>query len=113
MSTRRSVLALALLGGTAAVAPACATSTAASTTGSTSKGWTLRIGTIGSKNQLTGPVGYLHAQGKLQALLTGANVTAIEVYTFPNGPDLNQALLGGKLDLASYGDTPALVARGA
>jgi ABC-type nitrate/sulfonate/bicarbonate transport system substrate-binding protein len=110
VTTRRSVLALALLGGTAAAASACGGSKAAGA--GASDGWTLRIGTIGTKNQLTGPVGYLHAQGTLQALLTGAHVTGIEVYTFPNGPDLNQALLGGKLDLASYGDTPALVARG-
>ena len=30
---------------------------------------TLRIGTIGSKNQLTGPTGYLHKQGRLLGLL--------------------------------------------
>jgi NitT/TauT family transport system substrate-binding protein/sulfonate transport system substrate-binding protein len=112
MTTRRSVLALALLGGAAAVTSACGDDKASGATGSSEDGWTLRIGTIGSKNQLTGPVGYLHAQGKLQALLAGAKVTGVEVYTFPNGPDLNQALLGGKLDLAGYGDTPALVARG-
>jgi ABC-type nitrate/sulfonate/bicarbonate transport system substrate-binding protein len=110
MTTRRSVLGLALLGGTAALAAGCGSSAAGA---NSSGGWTLRIGTIGTKNQLTAPVGYLHAKGKLLPLLADAKVTAIEVYTFPNGPDLNQALLGGKLDLASYGDTPALVARGA
>nr|WP_272918060.1 NrtA/SsuA/CpmA family ABC transporter substrate-binding protein [Actinomadura rayongensis] len=44
--------------------------------------------------------------------LKAAGVTKIQVATFPNGPDLNQALAGGSLDLATYGDTPALVARG-
>jgi hypothetical protein len=40
-------------------------------------------------------------------------VTGVKVVTFPNGPDLNQALAAGELDVATYGDTPALVARGA
>ncbi|MFB9237977.1 ABC transporter substrate-binding protein [Plantactinospora siamensis] len=108
--SRRSVLALALLGGVAAAAGGCGADAAS---GASDAAWTLRIGTIGSRNRLTGPVGWLHAQNKLLPLLAAAHVEKIEVYTFPNGPDLNQALVGGKLDLASYGDTPALVARGA
>ncbi|GII63807.1 hypothetical protein Skr01_38920 [Sphaerisporangium krabiense] len=78
-----------------------------------SSGYTLRIGVIGSGNKLTGVFGYLQDKGKLLPLLTGAGVRKIEVYSFPNGPDLNQALVAGELDVASYGDTPALVARGA
>jgi NitT/TauT family transport system substrate-binding protein/sulfonate transport system substrate-binding protein len=111
MTTRRSFLSLAVLGAAAAAVAACGEDSAGASGGT--GGWTLRIGTIGSKNQLTGPTGYLHKQGKLLGLLAGAKVEKIEVYTFPNGPDLNQALLGGKLDLASYGDTTSLVARGA
>jgi ABC-type nitrate/sulfonate/bicarbonate transport system substrate-binding protein len=110
--TRRSVLSLAVLGGAAAVAAACGAKDRAAQAGS-GDNWTLRIGTIGSKNQLTRPTGYLHAKNQLLPLLSAAKVGAIEVYTFPNGPDLNQALVGNKLDVASYGDTPALVARGA
>jgi ABC-type nitrate/sulfonate/bicarbonate transport system substrate-binding protein len=45
--------------------------------------------------------------------LSRLGVTDVKVVTFPNGPDLNQAIVAGELDLASYGDTPALVARGA
>jgi NitT/TauT family transport system substrate-binding protein/sulfonate transport system substrate-binding protein len=108
--SRRSVLALALLGGTAAATAACGDDGSANAAPGE---WTLRIGTIGSKNRLTGPVGYLHAKDKLLPLLAAAKVGAIEVFTFPNGPDLNQALAGEKLDLATYGDTPALIARGA
>ena len=68
---------------------------------------------IGSGNRLTGPVGYLHDKNALVPLLADAGVTGIQVFSFPNGPDLNQALVAGELDLATYGDTPALVARGA
>ncbi|GAA4513977.1 hypothetical protein GCM10023096_24990 [Nonomuraea ferruginea] len=75
--------------------------------------FTLRIGVIGSGNRLTGPVGYLHDKSALVPLLADAGVGGVEVFSFPNGPDLNQALVAGELDLATYGDTPALVARGA
>ena len=75
--------------------------------------FTLRIGAIGNSNQLSGPVGYLNSKGALVPALSSIGVTAVKVVTFPNGPDLNQALAAGELDLATYGDTPALVARGA
>jgi ABC-type nitrate/sulfonate/bicarbonate transport system substrate-binding protein len=109
--SRRSVLSLAVLGGVAAASAACGRDAAANA--GSGDHWTLRIGTIGSKNQLTSPTGYLHAKNELLPLLAAAKVGAIEVYTFPNGPDLNQALVGNRLDIASYGDTPALIARGA
>lgn len=75
--------------------------------------YTLRVGAIGNSNQISGPVGYLHSKGELVPLLAGERVADVKVVTFPNGPDLNQALAAGELDLAVYGDTPALVARGA
>ncbi|MGV9330451.1 hypothetical protein [Nocardia sp. NPDC003726] len=70
---------------------------------------TLRIGTIGTGNVLTGPVGFAHQRGAVLPALKPLGVDAVEVYSFPNGPDLNQALVGGRLDVATYGDTPALV----
>ncbi|MDG4764727.1 ABC transporter substrate-binding protein [Solwaraspora sp. WMMD406] len=76
-------------------------------------GYTLRIGAIGNSNKLSGPVGWLHERGELVPALAEAGVGDVAVVTFPNGPDLNQALAAGELDLAVYGDTPALVARGA
>ncbi|MFI7547138.1 ABC transporter substrate-binding protein [Actinoplanes sp. NPDC049599] len=75
--------------------------------------FTLRVGAIGNGNQLSGPVGYLNSKNGLVPALSAVGVSAIKVVTFPNGPDLNQALAAGELDLATYGDTPALVARGA
>ncbi|WP_019630152.1 ABC transporter substrate-binding protein [Actinomadura atramentaria] len=77
-------------------------------------GGTLRIGVIGSGagNRLNGATGFLNERGGLLPELKAAGITKIQVATFPNGPDLNQALAGGSLDLGVYGDTPALVARG-
>ncbi|MEU8236082.1 ABC transporter substrate-binding protein [Actinoplanes sp. NPDC048967] len=75
--------------------------------------FTLRIGAIGNGNKLSGPVGYLNSKNGLVPALSSLGVTGVKVVTFPNGPDLNQALAAGELDLATYGDTPALVARGA
>ncbi|GAA3388480.1 ABC transporter substrate-binding protein [Cryptosporangium minutisporangium] len=73
----------------------------------------LRVGSIGNSNAISGPIGYWHEQGKLVPALESLGVTDIKVVTFQNGPDLNQALAADELDLALYGDTPALVAKGA
>ncbi|GGN75060.1 hypothetical protein GCM10010112_45900 [Actinoplanes lobatus] len=73
----------------------------------------LRVGAIGNSNAISGPIGYWHKQGKLVPALASLGVTDLKVVTFPNGPDLNQALVADELDLALYGDTPALVAKGA
>jgi len=73
---------------------------------------TLRIGVIGSNNVISGPTGFAHSRGELLETFAPLGVNKVEVFNFPNGPDLNQALIGGRLDVANYGDTPALVARG-
>ncbi|WP_168220972.1 ABC transporter substrate-binding protein [Actinomadura sp. WMMA1423] len=89
-------------------AAACGSSEADSGSG------TLRIGVIGSGvgNKLTRAVGFLDQRGELLPELKAAGITKIKVATFPNGPDLNQALAGGSLDIGQYGDTPALIGRG-
>lgn len=89
-------------------ATACASSEADSGSG------TLRIGVIGSGvgNKLIRAVGFLEQRGELLPELKAAGITKIKVATFPNGPDLNQALAGGSLDIGMYGDTPALIGRG-
>jgi NitT/TauT family transport system substrate-binding protein/sulfonate transport system substrate-binding protein len=108
----RTATALAALLALAGLAAGCGDgkADAAGTTGQT---YTLRIGSIGTNNNLSGPTGYWNRKGQLVPALRRVGVTAVKVVTFPNGPDLNQALVAGELDLATYGDTPALVARGA
>jgi sulfonate transport system substrate-binding protein len=89
-------------------ATACGSSAAAGGSG------TLRVGVIGSAvgNKLTRAVGFLDERGELLPELKAAGITKIKVATFQNGPDLNQALAGGSLDIGMYGDTPALIGRG-
>ncbi|WP_223290925.1 ABC transporter substrate-binding protein [Streptomyces avicenniae] len=107
---RRLVTAIAVPLALVAAATGCSAEAADDAGGS--GGNTLRVGVIGSRAQLSGPIGYLDEQGELLPALAEFGFDAIEVSPFPNGPDLNQALVGGSLDVASYGDTPALVARG-
>lgn len=75
--------------------------------------FTLRVGFIGTKPEWGGPEGYANSQGDLVAALEGFGVTEIETFQFGNGPDLNNALAGGDLDVGLYGDTPAINARAA
>ncbi|RKN44773.1 ABC transporter substrate-binding protein [Streptomyces hoynatensis] len=107
---RRLLSTAAPLAALAMLAAGC--SDAASGSDGGSSGHTLRVGVIGSKAELSGPIGFLDSLGELQPRLADLGFTKVEVYPFPNGPDLNQALVGGSLDVATYGDTPALVARG-
>jgi NitT/TauT family transport system substrate-binding protein/sulfonate transport system substrate-binding protein len=107
---RRRTLTAVVLTGLLALTGCGAASGAAAGPGD---GFTLRIGAIGTGNKLSGPLGYLDSTGGLVPALASLGVTGVKVVTFPNGPDLNQALAAGELDVATYGDTPALVARGA
>ncbi|GAA0362466.1 hypothetical protein GCM10009530_10090 [Microbispora corallina] len=114
MTTRRSfvLLAAAALALPAALSACGRDAATGAPSGGASTPYTLRIGVIGTGNRLTGVFGYLDSVRKLIPLLAPAGVAAVKTYTFPNGPDLNQALVSGALDVATYGDTPALVARG-
>ncbi|WP_173390590.1 ABC transporter substrate-binding protein [Actinomadura litoris] len=75
---------------------------------------TLRVGVIGTAvgNKLNRTVGFLDERGELLPELKAAGIDKIQVATFQNGPDLNQALAGGSLDIGIYGDTPALIGHG-
>ncbi|SRR5579883_1172782 len=72
---------------------------------------TLRLGIIGNTQAPTGPIGWAIHKGKLKPELEKLGITQIETFNFPNGPDLNEALVSDKLDIGIYGDTPALIAR--
>jgi sulfonate transport system substrate-binding protein len=72
-------------------------------TGSTSEG----------KPAVTGAEGWSIEKGFLQEELKKIGITEIEYYAFPNGPNLNEAFASGEIDLGIFGDTPALLARGA
>lgn len=71
---------------------------------------TLRIGYVGS-SEPTGPLGWAKKKGILDSELQKAGFKKITFARFPNGPDLNEALVAGQLDVGSLGDTPAIVLR--
>ena len=77
-------------------------------------GYTPRVGIISSGNgALGGAEGWALHTGLLRRELRKAGIVDVQFVKFPNGPDLNEALAGGALDVGLLGDTPALIARGA
>ncbi|MBD2691175.1 ABC transporter substrate-binding protein [Anabaena catenula] len=74
---------------------------------------TLRLGFIStSKTKIpTGPTGWAMQQGKLIPELQKVGITEVKTISFPNGPNLNEALVAGEIDVGIYGDTPALIAK--
>jgi NitT/TauT family transport system substrate-binding protein/sulfonate transport system substrate-binding protein len=71
----------------------------------------LRLGYIGTGKVPTAPSGWALQQGYLQRELKALGIGSVKTFGFPNGPDLNEALGSGALDVGIYGDTPAIVAR--
>lgn len=102
------VLRVALAAATVTVAVP-----AAVTASPPAEGFTLRVGFIGTQPEWGSVEGYAFDEGLLLEHLAPAGVSDIESFQFGNGPDLNQAVAGGSLDLGVYGDTPAINARAA
>jgi sulfonate transport system substrate-binding protein len=74
----------------------------------------LRLGFIGTgEAQPVGAEGWAYQQGELKPVLDQLGFAGVTFVRFANGPDLNEALSGGSLDVGIYGDTPALVGRAA
>jgi sulfonate transport system substrate-binding protein len=74
----------------------------------------LRFGYIGTAEASpVGAEGFAFKQGGLLDELKRLGFQKPEFARFANGPDLNEALSGGSIDVGIYGDTPALVGRAA
>jgi len=74
----------------------------------------LRLGFIGiGEQQPIGAEGWAYKRGLLAPVLHKLGFSDVSFLRFVNGPDLNEALSGGSLDVGIYGDTPALVGRAA
>jgi len=73
----------------------------------------LRYGFIGANklNLPRGAEGWGLYKGIIQEALAPYGVTKVELTAFPNGPDQSEALISGRLDFGSLGDTPAILAR--
>lgn len=108
--TRRAVLQAALAVAVAAGVPLGVSGASPAVA---ADGFTLRVGFIGTQPEWGSVEGYAFDDGLLLEHLAAAGVTDIESFQFGNGPDLNQALAGGSLDLGIYGDTPAINGRAA
>jgi NitT/TauT family transport system substrate-binding protein/sulfonate transport system substrate-binding protein len=65
----------------------------------------LRVGYAGLTSTPLGPFGWAKEKG----LLEREGFKEIRLAKFANGPDLNEALVAGQLDIGIYGDTPAIV----
>lgn len=74
---------------------------------------TLRLGYIatGGTKAPSVPTGWALHEGILKQELQEEGIVDVQVVGFPNGPDLNEALVAGELDVGIYGDTPAVVAK--
>jgi NitT/TauT family transport system substrate-binding protein/sulfonate transport system substrate-binding protein len=85
-------------------------STASHPTGNSS---TLRLAFISTNNAKTptGPIGWAMYKNKFLPQLKPLGIEKVQKLTFPNGPNLNEAIVAGKVDVGILGDTPALVAR--
>ena len=88
--------------------PAADTGKTTQTSQATTSNQTLRIGYIGPSETAGGAVGWALHQGSLQAAVQPLGFAEVKEYVFPNGPDLNEALLSNQLDIGIFGDTPAL-----
>lgn len=74
----------------------------------------LRVGFIGTGElRPIGAEGWAYRSGDLSRVVRLLGLGDIHFVRFANGPDLNEALSGGSLDVGIYGDTPALVGRAA
>ncbi|MEK8129961.1 ABC transporter substrate-binding protein [Paenibacillus filicis] len=74
---------------------------------------TLSYGYIGtSKLNYPGTAeGWGFYKGIIQEELKKYGITDIKLTAFPNGPDLSESLISGRLDFGSLGDTPAILAK--
>jgi sulfonate transport system substrate-binding protein len=99
--------------------PESSGSEASNKNGETAKeGKTIRIGYINStgnsdegKPAIGAAEGWAIEKGFLQEELEKVGITNFEYFAFPNGPNLNEAMAAGELDLGIFGDTPALIAK--
>jgi NitT/TauT family transport system substrate-binding protein/sulfonate transport system substrate-binding protein len=77
-------------------------------------GRVLRVGFISSDSKVPiGPEGWAQQKGDLLQTLQTLGISEVKFIPFDGGPALNEALSSNQLDLAFYGDTPALVGRSA
>jgi ABC-type nitrate/sulfonate/bicarbonate transport system substrate-binding protein len=73
----------------------------------------LNYGYIGTtkENLPGGAEGWGFYKGIIQEELKKYGINEVKLTAFPNGPDLSESLISGRLDFGNLGDTPAILAR--
>ncbi|TKC16431.1 ABC transporter substrate-binding protein [Robertmurraya kyonggiensis] len=73
----------------------------------------LNLGYIGINklNLPSGAEGWGLHKGIIQEKLKKHGIKEINLTAFPNGPDLNESLISGRLNVGNLGDTPAILAK--
>jgi len=73
---------------------------------------TLRIGYISQAGaEMGGAEGWALKTGTLQKSLKPFGITNVIAVPIPSGPEINQFIAAGEIDVASHGDTPAVIGR--
>ncbi|MEW9700241.1 ABC transporter substrate-binding protein [Paenibacillus sp. SI8] len=74
---------------------------------------TLNFGYIGTSklNFPGGAEGWGFYKGIIQEELKKSGITDVKLTAFPNGPDMSESLISGRLDFGNLGDTPAILAK--
>ena len=74
---------------------------------------TLNFGYVGQSRLPLGTEGWGIEQQIIQDELKQYGIEEVNIIRFATGPDLNESLISGRLDIALSGDTPAILARSA
>lgn len=112
-SSPRRIAAAVVLASVTAFTAACGSGSddAASDSAATS---TLRFGYVGGDTEFPpDEFGWGLSTGLVQNTLAEHGIDSVEWTGFGTGPDLNESVLAGRIDVTSSGDTPALTARSA
>ncbi|MDO3409426.1 ABC transporter substrate-binding protein [Saccharibacillus sp. CPCC 101409] len=86
-------------------------SASASPDASDSSGQTLTFGYVGGYSLIAGAEGWGIHTGIFQEELGKYGITEIKPVGFKVGPDLNEAIISGSVDIGHSGDTPAILNR--
>lgn len=110
---KRIALLIALLMTAAAFLQGCGAGESASEASGAGVPQVLNYGYIGThaKNFPANAEGWGFHKGIIQAELKKHGIETVHLTAFPNGPDLSESLISGRLDAGSLGDTPAILSR--
>ncbi|MEF7441833.1 ABC transporter substrate-binding protein [Paenibacillus lautus] len=110
---KRYAILLTLVAAALAFSQGCGTKDQITEASSSGVPKTLNYGYIGTNalNVPGGAEGWGFHEGIIQEELKKHGIETVNLTAFPNGPDLSESLISGRLDFGSLGDTPAILSR--